>query len=153
MLESMSRSLAPSLISLAALGCSYDWSVAAGADAALDATTDAGLDAMTDAGLDAGIDASPPDAATCVALRAEAARLRALAKKCVSNVGACDNVVFDECKCPSIVDRDPQANADYKNAADALRTSGCSLLGCGGSCGSSQHNLCILADGGTACAQ
>jgi hypothetical protein len=98
----------------AASGCSYDWAVVQGADAAGDVSFDVEAAVMPDASLDGSTDSpevAPEDAPadvmeaappSCATLETQIQQTRAAALAC-SGTSACQTEVTDECGCMVVV--------------------------------------------------
>ena len=156
----------------AASGCSYDWAVVQGADAAGDVVsmTDAaaGKDGTIDAPLDVVADtfAKPdapdalPEAASLPPCNASQESMvqeaRAAALVCTGiTPNPCMVLVTDECGCPVVAAAENQAEASYVTAIKQLATT--CIPSCPSGCGTAPtEGLCLVFDAGAgayACVQ
>ena len=160
------------LLCVAVGGCSYDWTVGAGApDAGNDAVVAdgaAGIDGTADGPADTSSpppdDASTPDVAEAATLppcmasqQAPLEQDRAAALVCTGVTPMpCEVSLTDECGCPVIVAAFNQAEGTYAAALQALEKA-CVPTWCPTGCGAAPtKGLCILGDAGAgvlACSQ
>jgi hypothetical protein len=149
---------------VAASGCSYDWTVAQGTDAAGDVVSRADAAANMDGTMDA-----PPDVAGDMTARPDAPdapeaaplqpcnttqesmvqQARAAALVCTGITPApCMVLVTDECGCPVVAAADDQAEASYVTAIKQIEMS-CIPSWCPTGCGPApMEGLCLVVDAG-----
>jgi hypothetical protein len=156
------RDVHAALLCVVTAGCSYDWTVPAGApaDAAPQDTSlvDTAPDGAgpTDASTEpAGDVMSMPDSAEAASVcsaadEAPVQQALAAALDCTGiTPNPCEVMVQDECGCEVVVAKDNQAEAQYVAAVQALLKM-CTPM-CPTACGSTPtEGLCVLSDAGSA---